>query len=83
MRAPHLGDAGHAFLEGVSARPQSIAHPAHSCSSSPGQRAFHASHSRVRVAPENKRGWGGEYGRLERLDMDPINHPYNVVVCVS
>jgi len=36
------------------------------------------SHSRVRVAPENRRGWGGEYGRLERLDMDPINHPYNV-----
>ena len=36
------------------------------------------SYSEVRVAPENKRGWDGEYGRLERLDMDPINHPYHV-----
>jgi len=34
--------------------------------------------SRVRVAPEDKRGWCGEYGRLERLDVDPINHPYRV-----
>ena len=36
------------------------------------------SFSRVRIAPEDKRGWGGEYGRLERLDVDPINDPYRV-----
>jgi len=42
------------------------------------QRALERSHSRVDIAPENQRGTGGEYGRLERLDMDPINHPFRV-----
>lgn len=40
--------------------------------------ALERSHSRVDIAPENQRGTGGEYGRLERLDMDPINHPFHV-----
>ena len=46
--------------------------------SSAAHRQLDRSHSKVGTAPENRRGWDGEYGRLERLDVDPINHPYRV-----
>lgn len=40
--------------------------------------ARHSSCRNVSVAPESTMGWDNEYGRLERLDMDPINHPFHV-----